>query len=465
MDLKYSMHETLFGGGHRISTIIKGVENACRPFNLVCKQNPQGQWGIFLELKKAEANVLIDPIKLVNSVYRDERFWLKGETISDYISGNYIVDTHDNGICFEWLMAMTDAPLAGFRRFTYAEYISKIRNAIDDLLVKIREGLPLVYDKERVNLENITLCSLQLGVECTLPTHRYLRSQDIEVEKFSLIPKEKWGNYTIYLSQRSCEYSIEDFGADFEKLRLELELYLVSHTTTLSYDFQCRDINIQLSQQSFNKSIKEKEEGIFFDYDYYTLVTIQLSEWENNPILRGYCETSEVVRELYEGFLFLAYKCYEDMAYPGETDFLLYNRFKSPLLEAYIKGDKNKQENKIEITKLWIIYPEYDVCVSEITDSNIPFEVSDDTFEELTDVEGNPVIIPGFSQWAAEIRPVILAAETGKSYEFDWDNYHKRGLALAHKLRDVLPADIDLWYQAPFEDNSGLLPRPILIIK
>lgn len=176
-DIKYSMYETLFGGGERIGTIINGVENACRPFNLVCKQTPQGKWGIFLELKKAEANVLIDPIKLVNSIYRDERFWLKDENSSDFISGNFIINTHDNGICFEWLMATTDAPLAGFRYFTYAEYLSKIRNAIDYLLVKIREEEPLAYDKERVNFENITLCSLQIGVECTLPTHRYLRSQ------------------------------------------------------------------------------------------------------------------------------------------------------------------------------------------------------------------------------------------------------------------------------------------------
>lgn len=280
-----------------------------------------------------------------------------------------------------------------------------------------------------------------------------------------MIPKEKCGNYTIYLSQRGCEYSIEDFGADFEKLRHELELYIFNYNTTLSYEFECREINIQLSQQSFNKSVKEEGGGIFLDYASYTLVSIKLSEWENKPILRGYCETYEVIRQLYEGFLFLAYNCYEGMAYPGETDFLLYNQFKSPLLEAYIKGDVDKQENKIEITKLWIIDPEYDVCISEITDSNIPFEVKDDTFEDLTDVEGNPVIITGFSQWASEIRPVILAAETGKSYEFDWDNYHKRGLALARKLRDVLPADIDLWYKAPFEDNSGLFPRPILIIK
>ena len=39
-----------------------------------------------------------------------------------------------------------------------------------------------------------------------------------------------------------------------------------------------------------------------------------------------------------------------------------------------------------------------------------------------------------------------------------------RGLEYAKQLRKVLPSEYDLWYEAPFEDKSGTIKKPLLII-
>ena len=67
-------------------------------------------------------------------------------------------------------------------------------------------------------------------------------------------------------------------------------------------------------------------------------------------------------------------------------------------------------------------------------------------------------------EWHKEIEPIVIASETGSEYKKDWADYHKRGLELAKQLREKLSTDFDLWYTAPWEDKSGTIKRPRLII-
>ena len=67
-------------------------------------------------------------------------------------------------------------------------------------------------------------------------------------------------------------------------------------------------------------------------------------------------------------------------------------------------------------------------------------------------------------EWAYEIEKIVIASETGKPYEKDWEDYHRRGIALAKQLREILPPTTDLWYEAPYEDKSGTIPHKILIL-
>ena len=83
---------------------------------------------------------------------------------------------------------------------------------------------------------------------------------------------------------------------------------------------------------------------------------------------------------------------------------------------------------------------------------------------DLLDNDGRPIIMPELDEWAKENRSIIVASETGYPYEKDWEDYHKRGLSLAHHLRGLLPCNYELWYEAPFEDKSGIIPQSLKII-
>ena len=83
---------------------------------------------------------------------------------------------------------------------------------------------------------------------------------------------------------------------------------------------------------------------------------------------------------------------------------------------------------------------------------------------DVDDIDGNPIKMEEFNKWAYEIQDIIIASETGHPYEKDWVDYHRRGIALAKQLREVLPFTTDLWYKAPFEDKSGTIKHPILIL-
>ena len=83
---------------------------------------------------------------------------------------------------------------------------------------------------------------------------------------------------------------------------------------------------------------------------------------------------------------------------------------------------------------------------------------------DLLDKDGTPIIMPEMDEWSKEICSIVVASETGQHYEKDWEDYHKRGIALARRLRELLPNDYELWYEAPFEDKSGIIPHSQLIV-
>ena len=84
--------------------------------------------------------------------------------------------------------------------------------------------------------------------------------------------------------------------------------------------------------------------------------------------------------------------------------------------------------------------------------------------DDLYTSDGQPISLPAFEEWQQEMRDIVVKASTGEEYEKDWQDYHNRGLKLAKQLREVLSSDFDLWYEAPYEDKSGIIPKPILII-
>ena len=114
-----------------------------------------------------------------------------------------------------------------------------------------------------------------------------------------------------------------------------------------------------------------------------------------------------------------------------------------------------------------VICPDYDEWGHSLSEDIPPFSITPDgkiDNEDICDQDGNPIIMPELYEWQHEIEPIVIASETGEPYEKDWEDYHRRGLEIAHKLRKVLSSDFDLLYEAPFEDNSGLISARVLVL-
>lgn len=138
--------------------------------------------------------------------------------------------------------------------------------------------------------------------------------------------------------------------------------------------------------------------------------------------------------------------------------------FKTICSKQSLIDDDNKPADdeycirQVHVKHILRINPDYDVIMWD--EEGVALE---DT-EELYDKQGNPIDMLELKKWQMEINSIVVDSETGHPYEKDWADYHRRGLELAHQLREKLSADFDLWYEAPFEDKSGTIPKSIHII-
>ena len=107
--------------------------------------------------------------------------------------------------------------------------------------------------------------------------------------------------------------------------------------------------------------------------------------------------------------------------------------------------------------------PNYDYVIRDGEGVSVDVDMENGFFDEIYDKNGNPFKMPELVEWQKEITKVILESAIGNSIPFDWEDYHKRGRALAQQLRDKLSSDFDLWYEAPVEDHSGIIAKPILV--
>ena len=105
------------------------------------------------------------------------------------------------------------------------------------------------------------------------------------------------------------------------------------------------------------------------------------------------------------------------------------------------------------------IDPDY---MAYIHDEEGVYACAEDYLSEES-VKCNREFLDRFDSWAAEIEPIVVDCATDKHYEKDWEDFHRRGLELAQEYRDILPDNFDLWYSAPFEDNSGYIKEPVRI--
>lgn len=86
--------------------------------------------------------------------------------------------------------------------------------------------------------------------------------------------------------------------------------------------------------------------------------------------------------------------------------------------------------------------------------------------DESIEINGKEIQLnmPELTDWVFEyLWQVLTPCESGeKSIEeinktFNWQDFHKRGIELAHKVKNLLPENVRLRYESGFEDRSGII--------
>ncbi len=447
---------------------INEVEKCCTPLTLGCYAI-NGWWGIWLSVD--DETLLVNPTELISSILKDDQYYFfeepKDECNLKKYPGLFYVDVRREEHVFSWTFENVVLFKTGNRTFTFEEYLSKITSAVACLEQVWKEGKQIAYKPFDVSLEAVEICNLQLQIKCTLPSHFTLRAKNVIVESFHFLPIEDefFEHYSVGIGKRGYKTWLSHWDSNFEQIRHQLECVAFESEASVHLSFDMSDTIITFRYVSVLNEVNQVDTGITYNYKYYMTVEIEPNEFVHMPVLKGYCENKEPIKTFYEGLLkyALSHPVKEDKY--GDEDvpprMIAYNKFKSPIIENYLKGVITKNNEyairQVIVKHVLRIEPDYDVLFFDEED------VAWEDLDDLYDKQGKPIEMPELIEWQREIHHIVIASETGEPYEKDWAEYHRRGLELAHQLRERLSTEFDLWYSAPFEDKSGIIPERILI--
>lgn len=102
-----------------------------------------------------------------------------------------------------------------------------------------------------------------------------------------------------------------------------------------------------------------------------------------------------------------------------------------------------------ELKPYFKINPDYEGCLGYFSKDNCCYGCDNDTLE-LDGFESIPFVIPGIEKWCWEWDKENHFIKDhyfdGVRSDFDWEAWHRRGLDLAQKLRQIAPKEIDIFY-------------------
>lgn len=466
------MEEQIYSGlgiidGDSVEKKIEECEKNSSPFLISCFEN-DGVWGVWL--KVGDDLLLVNPIELVNSLFTNDEYWDFFLPYGEKDLGRFTFYIRREKYYFTAELGHLAFPQTSQNNYMFEEYVKKCQQSISNLLLVAEDGKPLAYDPREVSVDAIRVCAKQMDVKAVLPSYYRLRSQDVNVESFVFEPLgDKWcENYKIAIGDRGYNTWLTHWDNDMEWIRHALESYVYEREAVIKLSFDMSYTIIKLKKVSALEGIKKVGPGIGYDYKQFIEVQIEPNEFVHMPVIKGFCDEKTMIRSLYEGLLRMAMlhpETSEDYDTPSRM--VAYNKYKSPIIEAFLRDEHIKEDayaiRQVHVKEVLKIDPDYDVVIWD--SENIPVDVdSDGNIDKLYDKQGNPITIPGLLQWQEEVAPIVVYAATGHSYEKDWQDYHRRGLEFAKLLRSKLSTDFDLWYEAPFEDKSGTIPKRILII-
>ncbi|MGN0206997.1 MAG: hypothetical protein ACI4BC_07115 [Muribaculaceae bacterium] len=356
-------------------------------------------------------------------------------------------------------------------RFVQEEYVSTIYDVVLQLYEAVQAGGELAYDRD-ISKDSVVSCYKQLQVKCTWPSYIRKTTKDIQVEDFQFdVEKGNYGErFTIGIGDRTYSTWFSHWDGNLERIRHQLESYTFEQKAEVKITFDMSETIIKMEGISVINEINKIGEGVGFKYKYYILVTIIPNDFVKQPIFKGYCDREQVLRTLYNGLLRMTL----DHPISGNEDvpdmLNAYNMVKSPILEDYITGKYRDRSEKLctirQTMVKHIITIDPDVAQLFYDEEGVSYEVEKDgTIDFIYDKDGNPIVSKNFLGWHNEINQIVIASETGNPYSMDWEQYHNRGIKLAQELRKILSTDFDLWYNAPFEDKSGIIKNPFLVLE
>ena len=281
--------------------------------------------------------------------------------------------------------------------------------------------------------------------------------------------------YSIVLGKQKYRSWISDYQTDLEAIRHDLESFVFHKKTTLKLFYEDSPTIISLKTERLLNPQTEKERGTGFAWEEVLHISIKPNSFQSktDKEISGYCNLIDGIDAIYTAFLQCALMAQRndtdscEHCWPERTAF--YNIIKSPIIEDFLAGrEYDPSAPKRRYTPIDVVM---DINPDIITSTCNKFTgecgiIYEDIFSAFdNDRTIQDIKVPGMEMWLEEFRDATDFADTTTSPDFDFREWHKRGLAFAQKIRDELVDNCDLWYNAPYEDKSGILLRPKLILK
>lgn len=438
---------------------INAITKSCSEFKIYCDQK-DGKYGIWLDTNSDL--ILLDPLLIYGSIFKEYEelfltYYQDGECKSD---SRYKLHIYRETYAYTWLLCSLDTIQYGKRTYRQDSYVEKIKNAVSELYVKWSEGNQVHYEYNDVTLDALKMCAEQFHYEHIFPSFFTRRADELTIERFVFNPIDS-EEYEIGIGDRTYKTFLSGWCNDAELIRHQFEtIFYYGHPAVIELNFDDLPTTITLDKKRVLDKTETNKEGTGFKYKDFIYVKIEANGFANMPTLVGYCDFKETIKTLYEGLLQMTIHQRE---HNDEAPTLIsYNKYKSPLIESLISdkaieyGRRCIHSRETIVEKILIMDPDVD-CFMRDTDGLVY------SYDELDELCGRTVIIPGLRKWEEEIEPIVIKSECGEQYSKDWKEYHERGLALARKVREALPQKYDLWYMAPFEDKSDIISKPMLI--
>lgn len=448
----------------RIHRRIKAVEAHCVPFQ-ISTFAIDNKWGIWMQI--GDDYLLVDPIELVSSIFKDDEYYdLLQQEGND--EGYFVVKAHLVDYAWEWTISHSKLDIEGRQTYTKSDYVGKIINSLSQLHQALVDGKDLAYDSKDTH-DAIPVCLEQANLFSFLGDNVRVRTNQIKIEKFRFESIRHNGDkYHIGFGNRGFDSWYTHWDNNDERVRHQLEsIAYYYEKTEIQLGFDGSDTVVRFTPVSVLNSVEKGESGYGFKYDDLMLVEIEPNEFVHMPIIRGYCDRKQCVRAFYEGFLQMAIDCPlspNDYNHDTPRKIFAYNRRKSPVIENYLEGISEEVKlRQVIVRDILTIDPDVDVFLSDMRGCCYGIMNNDEI--NYPGQEENPISLSGVKEWVDEMFPIVVDASTGHPGEYQWRHFHERGIQFAQKLRELLPSKYDLWYKAPFEDKSGVIPRPILITK